>query len=177
MAKLDSFRTARWVRTGNLVLQAVLFFTLFAGLNYLARNHAWRRFDLTALRRYSLSAETLSWVQNLPHPVEIVATFPDDAENPAVRGLLAEYQHAAEGNLNGRITVRYLDVDLKRAQAEKLGIEQPNVIVLLCQGRRHVKLVEELYQHDKNKERVAFQGEQVLTAAILDVSQPEQKTI
>ncbi len=46
MPPFDSFRAARWVRTLNLVLQAVLFLTLFAGLNYLARNHAWR-FDLT----------------------------------------------------------------------------------------------------------------------------------
>jgi hypothetical protein len=177
MANVDSFRTARWVRTFNLVLQAVLFFTFFAGLNYLAHNHAWRRFDLTELRRYSLSPETLSWVQHLPSPVEIIATLPNDAENPAVRGLLGEYQHAAESNPNGRIGLKYLDVDLQRNQAVNLGVEQPNAIVLLCQGRRHVLLVDELYQHNKTKERIAFLGEQVLTAAILDVSQPEPKKI
>lgn len=171
MAHLDSFRTARWVRTANLVLQAVLFFTFFGGLNYLARNHAWR-FDLTEHRRYSLSPETLSWVHALKAHIEIVATLPDDSENPLVRGLLGEYQHAAELNPSGRITLKYLDVDLQRGQAEKLGIEQPNAIVLLCQDRRRVLLVDELYQLNKNKERVSFQGEQVLTAAILDVSEP-----
>ena len=36
MPSPDSFRTARWLRTINLVLQAVLFLTFFAGLNYLA---------------------------------------------------------------------------------------------------------------------------------------------
>lgn len=171
MAHLDSFRTARWVRTANLVLQAVLFFTFFGGLNYVARNHAWR-FDLTEHRRYSLSPETLSWVQHLKAPVELIATLPDDSENPLVRGLLGEYQHAAELNPNGRITIRYLDIDLQRGQAEKLGIAQPNAIMLRCEGRSRVLLIDELYQLNKSKERVGFQGEQVLTAAILDVSEP-----
>ena len=50
MPSFDSFRTARWIRTLNLVLQAVLFITLFGGLNYLARNHS-LRYDLTSQRR------------------------------------------------------------------------------------------------------------------------------
>ena len=59
MKALESFRLARWVRTANLVVQAVLFMTLFGGLNYLAGSHSWR-FDLTRYRRYSLSPETLA---------------------------------------------------------------------------------------------------------------------
>ena len=55
MATYDSFRAARWIRFTNLILQAILFLSLFAGLNYIALNHAWR-FDLTENRRYSLSA-------------------------------------------------------------------------------------------------------------------------
>jgi hypothetical protein len=54
MPSLDSFRTARWLRTLNLGLQAVLFLSLFGGLNFLARNHP-SRFDLTHHRRFSLS--------------------------------------------------------------------------------------------------------------------------
>ena len=48
----DSFRAARWIRFINLILQAILFLTLFAGLNYLALQHAWR-FDLTQGRQHS----------------------------------------------------------------------------------------------------------------------------
>ena len=168
MARLDSFRTSRWLRTFNLVLQALLFFTFFAGLNYLARNHP-LRFDLTAHRRYSLSPETLAWVQNLPSPVRIVATFPSDGDNPLVSGLLSEYAHATESNPNGRITVEYLDVDLNRRTAEELGVDQPNAIVLLCRDRREVLTVDSLYAL-KEQKRAAFQGEQKLTSAILDVS-------
>ena len=62
MHAYDSFRAARWIRFINLVLQAILFLALFAGLNYIALNHAWR-FDLTQSRRHSLSAETRSYLE------------------------------------------------------------------------------------------------------------------
>jgi len=51
----DSFQANRRLRATNLVLQAFLFLSLFAGLNYLALRHAWR-FDLTRNRFFSLSA-------------------------------------------------------------------------------------------------------------------------
>src|SRR5687767_634100 len=122
MAPFDSFRATRWVRTLNLVLQAVLFLTLCLGLNYLARNHAWR-YDLTKHGRFSLSAETLSWIQQLKSPVRIVATLADRSENPEVTGLLSEYVHATEGKLEGKISVQYLDIYQNRGEAERLGLE------------------------------------------------------
>src|SRR3954466_929974 len=110
MPSLDSFRTARWIRTLNLLLQAALFLTLFAGLNYLARNHP-SRFDLTHQHRYSLSAETEAYLRNLPQPARVVVTVTPDSETPAnaqafrdIAGLLREYTYASESNLNGRIT-------------------------------------------------------------------------
>lgn len=177
----DSFRTARWLRTLNLVLQAVLFLTLFGGLNYLARNYAWR-FDLTQHRRHSLSPETLSYLRSLQLPVRIVATFTEDAENPEVaqawrdlNGLLREYVYATEGR-TARITVSYLDVYQQRREAEQLGIEQPNVILLTCGDKRRVVTLDELYRVEA-MEKKAFLGEQTMTAAILDVSNPARKKI
>ena len=80
MSSFDSFRTARWIRTLNLVLQAVLFITLFGGLNYLARNHS-LRYDLTQQRRYALSPETLAYLRTLATPVRIVVTLTPGSEN------------------------------------------------------------------------------------------------
>jgi hypothetical protein len=73
MDPLSSFRAARWVRTVNLLLQAVLLLTLFGGLNYVARHHP-VRLDLTANRRFSLAPETLSYLRDLPRPVHLVLT-------------------------------------------------------------------------------------------------------
>lgn len=178
----DSFRTARWLRTVNLVLQAGLFLSLFGGLNYLARNYAWR-FDLTEHRRHSLSPETLSYLHNsLTLPVRIVATFTEDAEHPEIaqawrdlNGLLREYVYATEGRA-ARITAEYLDVYQQRREADQLGIEQPNVVLLICGDKRRIVTLDELYRVEA-LEKKAFLGEQTMTAAILDVASAERKKI
>ena len=182
MFSLDSFRTARWIRTLNLVLQAVLFMTLFGGLNYLARNHSWR-FDLTHQHRYSLSAETGAYISNLPQPTRVVVTITPDSENPGnvqafrdVSGLLREYTYTSETNANGHITVEYLDVYKNRRKAEEYGIESPDVIVVMSGDKRRALSVDDLYRV-KDKQREAFQGEQALTAALLEVSSQGRKKI
>lgn len=182
MQLLDSFRAARWVRTLNLVLQAILFLTLFGGLNYLARHHS-ARFDLTNTRRSSLSPETLSYLHNLPRPVRIVVTLTDNADKSEVaqayhdiHGLLREYAYATESDENSRVTVEYLDVYKQRRAADQLGISEPDEIVLLCGDRRRVVQVGDLYRA-KNNTFVAFRGEEAITSAILDVSNPQKKKI
>lgn len=182
MFTLDSFRTARWLRTFNLLLQAVLFLTFFGGLNYLARNHP-GRFDLTPQRRHSLSPETLSYLRNLAQPVRIVVTLTEDSDNPAIaqayrdmHGLLREYAFATEGDSARKITVQYLDVYQRRRDADQLGIDQPDSIVLICGDRRRTVTLGEIYRVVKG-EKKAFQGEQAITAAILDVSSAEKKKI
>ena len=97
MANYDSFRAARWIRFVNLILQAVLFLSLFAGLNYIALNHAWR-FDLTENRRHSLSAETRAYLVNLERNVRIIVTIGADHADEEleqarrdITGLLREY--------------------------------------------------------------------------------------
>lgn len=181
MSSLDSFRTARWLRTINLVLQAVLFLTLFGGLNFLARNHP-SRFDLTQHRRFSLSPETLSYLRALTRPVNIYVTLADPDDNPEVRGLLREYANATEANpATGRITVKYIDVYQNRRAAEDYGLGQPDEVVLTCGERRRAITLSELYRFtktvDQKTERTAFQGEQAITAALLDVSSPEKKKV
>ncbi|MDD2765048.1 MAG: GldG family protein [Opitutaceae bacterium] len=182
MLPIESYRAARWLRTLNLVLQAALFLTLFGGLNYLSIHYHWR-YDLSQHRRYSLSPETVSYLHELKRPVRIVVTLTPDSENPDaaqayrdVQNLLREYLYASQTSETGRIRVEYLDVFQRRREAEALGIEQPDVILLLCGDNRRVVHFNELYLH-KNRRREAFQGEQAVTAAILDVSSPVKKKI
>jgi hypothetical protein len=188
MSFQDSFRAARWIRFTNLLLQALLFLSFFGGLNYLARSYAWRH-DLTQHRRHSLSPETRSYLRDLRTQVRLVVTLTDDAENAAVaqawrdvRNLLREYVHAtadnraADGSWDGRIQVRYLDVFQQRREAEAFGVEAPNTILAISgENRRQIGL-EELYRIE-GKEKKAFRGEQALTAAILDVSNPNPRRI
>ena len=177
MPAIHGFRTTRWVRTANLLLQAVLFLTLVAGINYVAGNQLWR-YDLTRYRRYSLSPETLAYVKDLQSPVRLVVTVGEEAADAEVRGLLREYAYATEANSDGnKVTVEYLDVDLNRREAEKLGVDQDDdAVVLMCGGQRRPIPLSRLFIY-QNGQRTAFQGEQVITAAILNVSNPERKKI
>src|SRR5213082_1323471 len=109
MSPLDSFRAVRWLRTFNLVLQSVLVLSFFAGLNYVAKNHAWR-FDLTKHHTFSLSPETLAYVKDLERPVHIIVTQSPDTDNPEVRGLIDEYVYATEDRPAGKITKEVIDV-------------------------------------------------------------------
>ncbi|MDF9827278.1 hypothetical protein M2103_001988 [Ereboglobus sp. PH5-5] len=187
MKFFESFRATRWLRSTNLVLQALLFVAFFGGLNYLALQYSWR-FDITQLRKHTLSAETRAYLTQLDQPIRVVVTLPksaspDDHEAPAdldqinndVAGLLREYTYALETNAKVDFRVDYIDVYQRPREAEQLGLE-PNAIYFFSGQRPRKVGVDALYRY-KNNQRVAFLGEQAFTAAILGVSNPEQKKI
>ena len=76
----------------------------------------------------------------------------------------------------GQVTVEYVDLYEDRRNTEKSGIEQPGVVLLLCGDRRRALTPDQLYRYE-NKTRKEFTGEQAVTAAILDVSNPDRKKI
>jgi len=176
MPLLESFRAARWVRLTNLILQAVLFLTLFAGLNYVAGNHSWGRYDLTRGGRYSLAPETIAYLKDLTSPVQIVVTTEEAEVNPELRGLLREYAYATEDSVGGKVTVEYLDIYQHHREAEQLGVNEPGVILLLCNAHHTVLRTDDLY-HIVQGVRKEFQGEQALTSAILEISSGMRKKI
>jgi hypothetical protein len=180
MPLLDNFRAARWIRTTNLLLQAVLLLTLFAGINYLADNflaeNSYGHYDLTRYSRYSLSAETLAYLKDLSSPVAITVTADRSTVSQEVRGLLREYVYATEPNGDRGVSVEYVDIDANRHRAEELGADQSNMLLVRCGDRRQALSMDELYQI-KDGERRAFQGEQTITSAILDVSGSGRKKI
>ena len=180
----DSFRAARWIRFINLLLQALLFLALFAGLNYMALHHAWR-FDVTANRRHSLSPETKAYLERIERDVAITVTLTDSADSEEIAqayrdisALLREYSYATSGKNKGRLSVRFVDVYQNRREAEALGVaDQPNIVQLSSEGHTRRLLLDDLYLIKKKISREAFKGEAVITAALLDVSSAEKKKI
>lgn len=182
MANYDSFRAARWIRFINLILQALLFLTLFAGLNFVALNHAWR-FDLTENRRHSLSAETRAYLADLERDVQIYVTIPTDGAEEEleqarrdIMALLREYAYHAGNSAKGKITVRSVDIYQRRRDAETLGLEQPNQVVLVTDRHRRVLTLGDFYT-TRDLQREGFHGEAALTAGLLDVTRSEKKKI
>jgi ABC-type uncharacterized transport system involved in gliding motility auxiliary subunit len=172
----------RWLRTVNLVLQALLVATFTAGLNYVAISHPWR-FDLTASHRYTLSPETLSFLAKVARPARIVVTIPEDTDKPShaaalrdLQGLLREYVIATMANPDRRITVQYLNVAQRLKEAAELGIEEPDRVYVLSGDRRRAIPLDDLYKV-KNGTRESFLGEAAITPALLEVSSPEKSHI
>ncbi len=180
----NAFARARWLRTTNLVLQALLFVTFFGGLNYLALHHG-GRWDLTNHRRHTLSEETQAYLRDLDKPVRLILTVDPNANSSTldqfyrdVRGLMREYVNATAGKTSargpaGKVTVEELDIYKDQRTAEALGIDQPNVVVALCNDQRKVITLPEFYETE-DRLAVAFKGEQVVTSAILSVSNPNR---
>ncbi|MDQ5979465.1 MAG: gliding motility-associatede transport system auxiliary component [Verrucomicrobiota bacterium] len=182
MANYDSFRAARLIRFVNLILQAVLFLALFVGLNYVALNHTWR-FDLTESRRHSLSAETRAYLAELERDVQIYVTIPADGADEEleqarrdISALLREYTYHAGTKAKGRISVRHLDIYQDRRDAEQLGLDLPNQVVLVTDRHRRILTLGDFYT-TRDLQREGFHGESALTAAILDVTRAEKQKI
>jgi hypothetical protein len=178
----ESFQANRWIRTINLVLQAILFLCLFAGINYLAQFYSWR-FDLTRGRLFSLSAETRSYITNLQAPVRIVVTLERESENEAIAqtrrdvlGLLREYADAAQRNSTAKIEVEELDIYQQRRRAETLGVADTNVLLFMSGEKRRFVFLNELYRME-GRERKEFLGERTFTAAILDVTAATKRKV
>lgn len=188
---LEEFKFARWANCLNRAVQIVLSLSLVAGLNYLAARH-FARFDLTANRRYTLSAETRSYLGEIPRgpdqpPVEIILTMPavqpDDEKTQQVkaileemRALMREYDYAGRDAPGGAVPLKTEEVDIFRDSVrteelkEKFGLNTDSVLVVARGDRGRVLTVPDLYQL-KNGEIAGFIGERAITGAILDVIQ------
>jgi ABC-type uncharacterized transport system involved in gliding motility auxiliary subunit len=182
MTLRHTFAFVRWTRTLNLVLQAILLLTLFGGLNYLARHHGWR-WDLTQHQRHTLSEETLAYLRSLDQPVQLVITSNLNTADPDVsqafrdiRGLLREYANATDAKTTGRITLAEIDVFRDQRRAQALAIEENNVVVAICADRRKVIPWADFYE-TRERVAVAFRGEQVVTSAVLSVSNPQRPKV
>lgn len=192
MGKLDNFRQARMAKRINRSLQILLALLLTVQLNYLASRHFWRA-DITAGHRYSLSAETLAYIQQIREPVRIIlASDPEQGAQSSqeadarrkifsdVSELLREYEYA--GRDGDRIQVEYVDIFRNSTKTEELvrryGLrpDDNSAIVVVC-GDRYRELDPSTDLYVVRDELPVFVGEAALTSAILDVTRSDQGKI
>ena len=189
MSRMEEFSYARWVLRINRLVQICLFITLVAAVNYIA-SRSFERFDLTSNNRYSLSAETLAYLEQVREPVRIIVTTPPESAREETRfmfrqvsRLLREYALASQGKTGKpMIDVEYVNVYRQSEKAQELvnkfGIspDQDNVIVVSSGDRYKQVLPPDLWKIEEGGVS-AFQGEQAFTSAILDVTNQNAKTI
>lgn len=187
MSSKHDFRHTRWQNTLHSILQAMLAITLVVALNYIATYH-YDRIDITQNKRYSLSPETIAYIQRLERPVEVIVTIPDDPSTDDdvqqyfedVSRLLEQYEFASRKGKESTIKVEYVNIYSQRKKAQQIeqqyGLTRPNAILFVSgDNQREIDPVD-LYDTEDG-ELKAFRGEQIFTSAILDISNPTKQKI
>lgn len=164
---------------GHVALQMILGVIIFFQANYLScqRYHRW---DLTQNRKYTLSDTSRNFLAKLDTDVTLIMAFlgTSDLADDA-RGLLSEY----ERNGGGRVRAEVLDLGRNRQRLAALrdehGIEfSRDTIVILAGDRTKVIAGEELARRDRPGGRIVeFRGEEVVTSALLEVTERQQRKI
>lgn len=186
MRFLEDYKYVNWGKRINRLLQIVLSLSLLIGLNYLATRH-FSRIDLTLQHLYSLSPETVAYIRQIDKPVKIIVTLSPDSGDELesqlyryLRNLLKEYEYAGRGDKQNKIEVEFIDIYKERQKAELLanqyGLEEPKLVLVVSEERQRIVLVTDLMQY-ANYQATAFTGEQAITSAIIEVSQPHQAKI
>ncbi len=161
----------------HAVASITLALCLVAIVNYVSTRH-YRRFDLTADRRFELSEQTVGLLARLVRPVRITALFRPSSLQVYVRDLLAEY--SARSVL---LQVQDVDPDRDPGEVERLkdraDIKQPELssLVLEYEGRSRVitarELVQQTYEYKNGRRYLArgapprFRGEEAVSSAIV----------
>lgn len=168
-------------RTALLVaVQLLLIVIVFLQVNYLScrRHTAW---DLTNNRRFSVSETTGQVLAGLGVRVQIVMAFLGSSDlYSEVRGLVAEYDRLGGDS----VTAEYLDLSRSRTRLSvlrdqyKIDFPGDQLVIIGENGRVRTLPVEELVKRDVSTGRVIeFNGEEAMTAAILEVTEQRQKKI
>jgi len=173
-------RLERYRAAGLVAVEVVLLLVVFFQVNYLGcrRHTTW---DLTENRRFTLSETTGKVLADLGDEVRVVMAFLASSELHAeVKGLLAEYDRLG----GDRVVAEYLDLSRSRSRLAELkdrhqlefGGDQ--IVLLAANGRIKTIRADELVNRDPATGRVdEFRGEEVLTAALLEVTEQRQKKI
>ena len=149
-------RTAR--HGGNATLLSVGFIGLLIVGNWWVNRHS-PQWDLTALKRYSLSDQTTKILAGLKQDVKVIAFYPSQ-EDSYIRGtkdLLRLYDKAS-----GKLTVQFVDPDIERGTALQYNITSAPVAIFLLGDRR---------------EETTGITEQDFTSALLKVTRTEKKKV
>jgi len=191
MPNWEDFRWANWAVRMNRLAQIVLTLLLLAGLNWLA-TQSFSRIDLTRGTQ-ALAPETRGYLRELRTPVQVIVTITPDGGMPEegggralasvhryLRYLLEEYRHATRNQPDRAVAVEFVNVyqDVRRvAELERAyGVAPPNVVIVATADRHKILHLTDLVDLEGGEPR-AYRGEQAVTSAILEVSDPSDRVL
>ncbi|MDP6490191.1 MAG: GldG family protein [Kiritimatiellia bacterium] len=179
----------RRLATGlNVLVSLVLATIAVVIINVMALRY-YVRWDLSRDNYYKLSEKSTQFIQSLEGSVRGVVFFQQGHRHfEDVKALLKEFEYTASKNPALDLSVEFVDPDRDlarvRALASDYDVDDPNVVVFDCDGRRRYVEVDDIVTYVTRveegriiKELVSFHGEQAFASAIHAVVQPEKPVV
>jgi hypothetical protein len=190
-APLDApkvIRIGRLQLSLNVMVQAIVIVAIAAMANYLSFRH-YKRFDFSRSQKFALSKQTKVLLQSLTKPIQAIIFFAGEGEAEGdCRLLLREYEFAS----NGKITVEEVSPFLNLTRAKELANKykfgaNENVVILDYDGKHKFinsadmgdfeQLDQMAMMMGRRPKMEAFKGEQLLTAALLELTEQKQNKV
>lgn len=133
------------------------------------------RYDMTEQKVFTLSEDSLNYLEGLDSPVRIGAVYPAGQENPYVSSLLNEYEKASE-----MVTVEYIDGEKNPSALANYALGDVQAVfngTLIVEGGERVRLVYSDDLFESGSSGSLFYGEREITGAIRYVSSQELPTV
>ncbi|HVT57628.1 MAG TPA: GldG family protein [Thermoanaerobaculia bacterium] len=173
----------RLIKTGTLSAGVLLIAALLLIVNYFGAKY-YKRFDWTGSHLYSLSEKTRSVLSGLKDDVDVVVLMPPEQRlYEPTRELLSRYAAASR-----HVRVKLVDPEKNRSLAQQLAskyqVTTAGVVVAKGPDRRVIDATE-LAEYDfsgmqfgqQQPEMTGFKGEQLLTGAILAISEGRKPSL
>src|SRR5438128_8682250 len=174
------------IRIGlNVLVQIVLVLFLVAMVNSFRFKH-YARWDFSRDRQYTLSDKTKRFLDTLKGKMRITVFFsPNTPISADVQNLLTEYQYAGKG----KIDVEHIDPERNLSRAKELFdkykvVTDESLLILDYAGRNKTVKASEMADIDQSgmafgegPRVAAFQGEQAITSAMIDVVEGKKKIL
>lgn len=166
----------------NVALQILFVLLLIASVNYLGFRH-YKRWDLTKGENYTLSTTTTNFLQNSDVSLELVVAFVrSSALASDVLNLVEEYKRQNPE----RIELTFIDParDPNKLEAAKLkyGLDLTENVVIVASGEssktvHESEMVATPTQRGQSGDDVEFYGEDILTSAMISVTEGSQRKL
>jgi len=185
--KFDDFRLSRKLDFLSRFTHSVLLISLIVGVNLFAIKFS-VRWDITANLSNTLSPESIAHIENVSESIEVYVLMDENLKLPDgrrakddVAPLFDEYEHTAVRLGKKDFLVEFVDIYRDREQMLQLKnrfeFDDENLLLIGSPSKRRIVKFEELYERDGQTDEWLFKGEQVITGALLEVSDPKEKNV
>ncbi len=141
----------------NTFLALVVMLGILILVNFIAQKES-IRWDLTKIKKYSLSDQTLKVLNNIDEDIKIIGFFQtNNSQRGEVEDLINEYKAK-----NNKISIEFIDPDVKPAEALKFGITRYGTLI---------------FEQGDKKEQALTYSEADITSSLLKLSRDEIKSI